>query len=65
MPLVSLGLTEGQTRSKPLQNNTFDSFKSNPSISENFSNFDQVDLEFTLTSPKNSNFDLAIRTGWN
>ena len=40
MPLVNLGLTEGQTRSKSTQNNTFHNFSSNPSFSEIFSHFD-------------------------
>ena len=39
-------------RSKPLQNNTFHSFKSKPRFSKNFGNFDQVDSEFTLAGPK-------------
>ena len=48
MPLVNLGLTEGQTRSKPSQNNTFHSFTSNWIFLEIFGNFDQVDPELTL-----------------
>ena len=42
MPLVNLGLTEDQTRSKFSQNNTFHSFISNSSFSEIFGNFDQI-----------------------
>ena len=42
MPLVNLGLTEGQTMLKSTQNNTFHSFSSNPSFLEIFSHFDQV-----------------------
>ena len=42
MALVNLGLTKCQTRSKPSQNNTFDSFPSNLSFSEIFGNFDQI-----------------------
>ena len=40
--LVNLGLTEGQTMSKSIQNNTFHSFSSNLSFSDIFSHFDQV-----------------------
>ena len=40
--LINLGLTEGQTRSKSIQNNTFHSISSNPSFSDIFSHFDQV-----------------------
>ena len=42
MPIVNLGLTEGQTRSKSLQNNIFHGFTSNLSSSEVFSKFDQA-----------------------
>ena len=42
MPLVNLRLIEGQTRSKPSQNNTFHSLTSNPSFSKIFGNLDQV-----------------------
>ena len=42
MPLVNLGLTESQIRSKSSQNNTFHSFTSNPSFLETFGNFDQI-----------------------
>ena len=52
-----------ERRSKLLQNNTFHSFKSNSSFSEIFGNFDQVDLELTLASPRNPNFDPTVRTG--
>ena len=48
MPLVNLGLTEGQMRSKPSQNNTFHSFALNLSFSEIFGNFDQVDSRRAL-----------------
>ena len=41
--LVNLGLTEGQTKSKLSQNNTFHSLTSNQSFSEIFGNFDQID----------------------
>ena len=42
MPLVKLGLNEGQTRSKSTQNNNSHSFSPNASFSEIFSHFDQV-----------------------
>ena len=42
MPLVNLGLIEGQTRSKSTQNNTFCSSSSNLSFKEIFSHFNQV-----------------------
>ena len=45
---VTLGLTEGQTRSKATQNNTFHGFTSNSSFLEIFDNFDQVDPKLTL-----------------
>ena len=47
MPLVNLGLTEGQTMSKSSQNNNFHDFLSNPSFSEIFGYFDQVWLSLT------------------
>ena len=50
--LVSLGLTKGQIRSKPSQNNTFRSFTSTPSFLEIFGNLDQVDPELTLGGPQ-------------
>ena len=40
MPSVNLGLIESQKRSKPSQNNIFNSFTSNLSFSEIFGNFD-------------------------
>ena len=43
MLLVNLGLTEGQMKSKPSQNNTFHSLTSNQNFLEIFGNFDQVD----------------------
>ena len=64
MPLVNLGLTEGQMRSKPSQNNTFHSFALNLSFSEIFGNFDQLWPSWLPTGPRNHNFDLAVRTGW-
>ena len=48
MPLVTLGLTEGQTRSKSTQNNTLHGFTINPSLSEIFNKFDQVWPEVNL-----------------
>ena len=42
MPLVNLRLTEGKTRSKLSQNNTFHSFTSNPSFSDIFGKLDQA-----------------------
>ena len=42
MPLVNLGLTENQTRSKPSQNNTFHSFTSNPRFLATLTKFDRV-----------------------
>ena len=42
MPLVNLGLTEGQTRSKSSQNNTFQGFWSNLSFSKIFGYCNQV-----------------------
>ena len=50
-PLVNLGLTERQTKSKSSQNNFFHGFISNPIFLEIFGNFDQVDSEFTLGGP--------------
>ena len=51
MPLVNPGLTESQIKSKSLQNSTFQSFTSNPSFSEIFGKFDQVDLKLTPGGP--------------
>ena len=42
MPLVNLGLTEGQNWSKPHQNNIFHVFTSNLRLSKIFVYFDQV-----------------------
>ena len=42
MSLVDHGLTWSQIWSKSAQNNTFNIFKSNPSYSEIFVNFDQL-----------------------
>ena len=65
---VTLGLTEGQTRSKATQNNIFHGFTSNSSFSEIFNNFDQVWASLTRSQsyagPKNPNFDPAVKTGW-
>ena len=65
MPLVNLGLTEGQTRSKSTQNNTFYSFSSSSSFLEIFSNFDQVWPEVDFGWVQKPNFDLVVGTGWN
>ena len=62
IPLVNSRLTESQMKSKSLQNTTFHSFTSNPSFLEFFGNFNQVWL---LAGPRNPNFDLAVRIGWN
>ena len=65
MPLVNLGLTEGQIRSKSIQNNTFHSFSSNSSFSEILATLTKFDLKLISCRPKNPNFDLIVRTGWN
>ena len=62
MPLVNPRLVESQTKLKSPQNITFHSFTSKPSFSEIFGNFD---LELTPMGPKDPNFDLAIKIGWN
>ena len=67
-PWLALGLTKDQTRYKLPQKNFFRSFTPNPSFSEILSKFDQiwpkVDLGL-LGGPKNPNFVLVARTGWN
>ena len=65
MPLVNLGLTEGQTRSKSSQNNTFQGFWSNLSFRRFLANVTKFDLKLILSGPKNSNFDLVVRMGSN
>ena len=51
MPLVNLGLTEGQIGWKSSQSNTFHSFSSNPSFSKIFSHFDQIWPSLTQSQP--------------
>ena len=65
MPLVNLGLTEGQIRSNSIQNNTFHSFSSNSSFSEILATLTKFDLKLISCRPKNPNFDLIVRTCWN
>ena len=61
MPLVYLKLAKSQIRSNSFQNNIFNVFTSNPSHLEIFVKFD---LKLTLRGPRNSNFDLIVKTGW-
>ena len=56
MPLVNLGMTESQTKSKSPQNNTFNIFTSNLSFLEIFGNCDQVDSKLTPNGPHKSQF---------
>ena len=65
IPLINLRLTEGQTRSKSTQNNTFHSISSNPSFSDIFSHFDQVWPEVNYKWAQKPNFDSVVGTGWN
>ena len=61
MPLVNLGFTEGQTRSKSTQNNTFHTFhQTRPSR-----RFLATLTKLTSGGPKNPNIDSVVRTGWN
>ena len=67
MPLVNLELTEGQTRSKSSQNNTFHGFffyqtQASQRFLATLTKFDQ---KLISGGPKNPNFDPIIRTGWN
>ena len=52
MPLVNPGLTEGQTRSKPSQNNIFHDFTSNPSFSEISATLTKFDWCWLRVGPK-------------
>ena len=65
MPLVNLGLTEGQMRSKSSQNNTFKVFDQTWAFQRFVATVTKFDLKLILGGPKNSNFDLVVRMGSN
>ena len=66
MPLVNLGLNEGQTRSKSTKNNTFHIFFHQTWASRRFlATLTKFDLKLTPSGPKNPNFDPAVGIGWN
>ena len=62
MPLVNPRFDRRSNEVKTLKNNIFHSFTSNSSLSKNFDKFDQKSI---MGGPKNPNFDLTVRMGWN
>ena len=62
MPLVNPRFDRRSNEDKTLKNNIFHSFTSNSSLSKNFDKFDQKSI---MGGPKNPNFDLTVRMGWN
>ena len=65
MPLVSLGLTKGQTRSKSPQNNIFMVLYRTWAPRRFLATLTKFDLESILGGSKNTNFDLDARMDWN
>ena len=65
MPLVNPRFDRRSNEVKTLTNNIFCSFTSNPSFSDILTTLTKFDPKSTLCGPKNPNFDLIVKTGWN
>ena len=62
MPQVNPRFDRRSNEVKTLKNSIFHSFTSNSSLSKNFDKFDQNSI---MGGPKNPNFDITVRMGWN